>query len=109
MDDCTDLSLNMLCKSIKLNLQNSFKSRDYIQIEEHTSTFRLFEVHPLISERTFNKMSYMIHFLIDDWTKSILSIKSCIKKSSIIQSISSVVKLITSVSKLCETEIGNGL
>ena len=48
MDDCTDLSLKILGKSIK-----SF---------------------PLLIKGILIKMSHMINFGINDWTKSMLSI-----------------------------------
>ena len=51
MDDCTNLSLKMLGKSIK-------------------------SIHVLII-RNFDKMSYMINFGINDWTKSMLSVTPC--------------------------------
>ena len=51
MDDCTDLSLKMLGKINK--------------------------VHTFINKRNFDKMSYMIYFGINDWTKSMLSVTPC--------------------------------
>ena len=51
MDDCTDLSLKMLGRSIK--------------------------TIPLLNKRNFDKMSYMINFGINDWTKSMLSVTPC--------------------------------
>ena len=51
MDDCTDLSLNILGKSIQSSL--------------------------FINKRNFDKMFYIINFGINDWTKSMLSLTPC--------------------------------
>ena len=57
MNDCADLSLKILGKSTT--------------------------VYSFINKRNFDKMSYMINFGINDWTKSMLSITPC-KSGSII-------------------------
>ena len=51
MDDSTDLSLKMLGKSIKSM--------------------------PLLIKGIFDKVSYMLNFGINDWTKSMLSVTPC--------------------------------